>query len=94
MPTDLVAVDEVETAPVTIPEAKWPGVLDCAGHEVQVYFIDICIPQVVNKSIKSMKALSGSAFHRYLRAYACARDTGALTSENQIQSAVTDQLGK
>src|SRR5439155_10409966 len=106
--TDLVqlASTEAPPAPIMTPEAKWPGVLDCAGVEVQCYvlgdgrhvisrtgalhylaggkgggnlesylrvealrpflpddlehqFIDISIPQVVNKDVK---ALSASAF--------------------------------
>lgn len=47
-------------------------------------FIDINIPQVVNKDVK---ALSASAFIDICRAYSRARDTGALTSESQVEIA-------
>jgi hypothetical protein len=48
-------------------------------------FIEISIPQVVNKDVK---ALSASAFIDICRAYARARDTGALESESQVQIAI------
>jgi len=48
-------------------------------------FIDIVIPQVVNKDVK---ALSSHAFIDICKAYSRARDTGALTSETQVQIAV------
>jgi hypothetical protein len=47
-------------------------------------FIDITIPQVVNKDVK---ALSASAFIDICRAYSRARDTGALTSDSQVEIA-------
>jgi len=48
-------------------------------------FIEINIPQVVNKDVK---ALSAHAFIDICRAYARARDTGALVSESQVAIAV------
>jgi P63C domain len=48
-------------------------------------FIDITIPQVVNKNVQAMSA---SAFIDICRAYSRARDTGALTSDSQVAMAV------
>jgi hypothetical protein len=48
-------------------------------------FFDITIPQVVNKNVQAMTA---SAFIDICRAYARARDTGALTSDSQAAIAV------
>lgn len=130
--TDLVAIGTEPSTPIKAPEAKWPGLLDCAGVEIACYvlddgrhvisrtgalhylaggkgggnlesylrvevlrpflpddlehqFIDIRIPQVVNKDVK---ALSASAFIDICRAYSRARDTGALESESQVQIAI------
>jgi len=132
-PTDLLPVVTTDPPPpAVVPEAKWPGSLDCAGAEIACYvlddgrhvisrtgalhylaggkgggnlesylrvevlrtflppdlehqFIDIRIPQVVNKDVK---ALSASAFIDICRAYSRARDTGALESESQVQIAI------
>jgi len=48
-------------------------------------FFDITIPQVVNKTVKAMSA---SAFIDICRAYARARDTGALQTESQVAMAI------
>jgi hypothetical protein len=48
-------------------------------------FFDISMPQVVNKGVQAMSA---SAFIDICRAYARARDTGAINSESQIAIAV------
>jgi hypothetical protein len=48
-------------------------------------FIDIAIPNVVNKDVK---ALSASAFIDICRAYARARDTQALQTERQVEIAI------
>ena len=53
--------------------------------ELEEQFIDIAIPQVVNKKVQAMSA---SAFIDICRAYARARDTGALTSESQVSIAI------
>jgi hypothetical protein len=47
--------------------------------------IDISIPQVVNKDVR---ALTASAFIDICRAYSRARDTGALSSDSQVQIAI------
>jgi hypothetical protein len=47
-------------------------------------FIDINIPQVTNMDVKAMSA---SAFIDICRAYSRARDTGALTSDSQVEIA-------
>lgn len=44
-------------------------------------FVDITIPQVVNKNVQAMSA---SAFIDICRAYARAKDTGALTTKSQV----------
>ncbi|MBW7838024.1 MAG: hypothetical protein H3C28_15460, partial [Sphingomonadales bacterium] len=132
VPTDFAVADGTGITIAKIPEAKWPGLLDCAGVEIQCYvledgrhvisrtgalhylaggkgggnlesylrvealrdflppdlehqFIDIRIPQVVNKDVK---ALSAEAFIDICRAYSRARDTGALTSESQVHIAI------
>jgi hypothetical protein len=48
-------------------------------------FFDITMSQVVNKSVQAMSA---SAFIDICRAYARARDTGAINSESQITIAI------
>ena len=48
-------------------------------------FFDITMAQVVNKSVQAMSA---SAFIDICRAYARARDTGAMNSESQIAIAI------
>jgi P63C domain/Putative antitoxin of bacterial toxin-antitoxin system, YdaS/YdaT len=48
-------------------------------------FFDIAMAQVVNKSVQAMSA---SAFIDICRAYARARDTGAISTESQIAIAV------
>jgi hypothetical protein len=48
-------------------------------------FIDVAIPQVVNKDVKGLTA---HAFIDICRAYSRARDTGALTTETQVAIAV------
>ncbi|HYK04021.1 MAG TPA: P63C domain-containing protein [Thermoanaerobaculia bacterium] len=48
-------------------------------------FIEITMPQVVNKDVK---ALSAHAFIDICHAYSRARDTGALTSESQVAIAL------
>lgn len=53
--------------------------------DLQDQFIDITIPHVVNKSVKGLTA---SAFIDICRAYARARDTGALESQSQIEIAI------
>lgn len=53
--------------------------------DLEDQYIDISIPQVVNKSVQAMSA---SAFIDICRAYSRARDTGALTSESQTAIAV------
>ncbi|MBU1174009.1 MAG: hypothetical protein KKH72_01300 [Alphaproteobacteria bacterium] len=53
--------------------------------DLEDQFIDITIPQVVNKNVQAMTA---SAFIDICRAYSRARDTGALTSESQVAIAV------
>ena len=53
--------------------------------DLEQQFIDIRIPQVVNKDVK---ALSAGAFIDICRAYSRARDTGALESESQVQIAI------
>jgi hypothetical protein len=53
--------------------------------DLEEQFIDITIPQVVNKNVQAMSA---SAFIDICRAYARARDTGALTSESQVAIAI------
>lgn len=53
--------------------------------DLEDQFIDITIPQVVNKKVQAMSA---SAFIDICRAYARARDTGALTSDSQIAIAI------
>jgi hypothetical protein len=53
--------------------------------DLEEQFIDITIPQVVNKSVQAMSA---SAFIDICRAYARARDTGALNSESQVAIAI------
>lgn len=53
--------------------------------DLEDQFFDISIPQVVNKSVQAMSA---SAFIDICRAYARARDTGALTSESQAAIAI------
>ena len=58
-------------------------------EELEDQFIDIAIPQVVNKNVQAMSA---SAFIDICRAYARARDTGALTSEAQVAIAIRASL--
>lgn len=53
--------------------------------DLEEQFIDISIPQVVNKNVQAMSA---SAFIDICRAYQRARDTGALTSESQTAIAM------
>ena len=53
--------------------------------DLEDQFFDILIPQVVNKSAQAMTA---SAFIDICRAYARARDTGALTTESQAAIAI------
>lgn len=48
-------------------------------------FIDVAIPQVVNKDVKGLTA---HAFIDICRAYSRARDTGALTTETQVAIAI------
>lgn len=131
-PGEFVAVRAGDVIPVKLPEAKWPGFLDCAGAELACFvlddgrhvisrtgalhylaggkgggnlesylrvevlkpflpsdladqFVDIAIPGVVNKDVKAMAA---HAFIDICRAYARARDTGALASESQVAIAV------
>jgi hypothetical protein len=57
--------------------------------DLEDQFIDISIPQVVNKSVKAMSA---SAFIDICRAYSRARDTGALSSESQIAIAIRGSM--
>jgi P63C domain/Putative antitoxin of bacterial toxin-antitoxin system, YdaS/YdaT len=54
-------------------------------EDLEDQFVDISIPQVVNKNVQAMSA---SAFIDICRAYSRARDTGALTTEPQIAIAV------
>lgn len=54
-------------------------------NDIEEQFVEISIPQVVNKSVQAMSA---SAFIDICRAYSRARDTGALSSEAQIAIAV------
>ena len=53
--------------------------------DLEDQFIDISIPQVVNKDVKAMTA---SAFIDVCGAYSRARDTGALSSDSQVQIAI------
>lgn len=53
--------------------------------DLEDQFIDVSIPQVVNKSVQAMSA---SAYIDICRAYSRARDTGALSSESQVAIAV------
>jgi hypothetical protein len=53
--------------------------------DIDEQFFDITMTQVVNKSVQAMSA---SAFIDICRAYARARDTGAITSESQIAIAI------
>lgn len=53
--------------------------------DLEDQFVEITIPQVVNKTVQAMSA---SAFIDICRAYSRARDTGALTSEAQVAIAV------
>jgi hypothetical protein len=40
-PADFVAIESAGTAaPIKVPEAKWPGVLDVAGVEIPCYVLD------------------------------------------------------
>lgn len=57
--------------------------------DLEDQFIDITIPQVVNKDVQAMSA---SAFIDICRAYARARDTGALTSESQVAIAIRSAM--
>lgn len=54
-------------------------------EDLEDQFFDITIPQVVNKNVQAMTA---SAFIDICRAYARARDTGALNSESQAAIAI------
>jgi hypothetical protein len=54
-------------------------------HDLDQQFFDITIPQVVNKNVQAMSA---SAFIDVCRAYARARDTGAIKSDSQIAIAI------
>jgi hypothetical protein len=58
---------------------------DFLPNDLDSQFFDITIPQVVNKNVQAMSA---SAFIDICRAYARARDTGALNSESQISIAL------
>jgi P63C domain-containing protein len=58
-------------------------------HDIEEQFIDISIPQVVNKNVQAMSA---SAFIDICRAYSRARDTGAINSESQIAIAVRSSM--
>ena len=58
-------------------------------QDLDEQFIDILIPQVVNKNVQAMSA---SAFIDICRAYARARDTGALSSDAQVTIAIRASL--
>jgi hypothetical protein len=53
--------------------------------DLEEQFFDIYISNVVNRDVKAMSA---SVFIDICRAYARARDTGALTSDTQVQIAI------
>lgn len=53
--------------------------------DLEEQFFDIAMSQVVNKSVQAMSA---SAFIDICRAYARARDTGAINTESQIAIAI------
>jgi hypothetical protein len=57
--------------------------------DIDEQFIDISIPQVVNKNVQAMSA---SAFIDICRAYSRARDTGALTTDSQIAIAIRGSM--
>lgn len=57
--------------------------------DIEDQFIEISIPQVVNKNVQAMSA---SAFIDICRAYSRARDTGALSSDSQIAIAIRGSM--